>query len=72
MVQDIDVEIAKVNFAGSAGSLASKGYKGVREDVEEIELNVLASERFSSIALYGEGFSAEISGTAIVIVIILQ
>lgn len=62
MVQGIDVEIAKVNLAGCAGGLASKDLFGVGEDVlKEIELNVLASEWLSVIALYGESFSAEIS-----------
>jgi len=62
MIQGIDVEIAKVDFAGSAGGLASKDRLGVGEDVvEEIKLNVLAGEWLSVIALYGEGFSAEIS-----------
>ena len=62
MVQGIDVEIAKVDLAGRAGRLGSKDRLGVGEDVmEKIELDILASERFSVVALDGKGLSAEIS-----------
>lgn len=62
MVQGIDVEIAKVDPARRAWSLACKNDFGIGKDVmEEIKLDVFTSEWLGIVTLYRQSLSTEIT-----------
>lgn len=64
MVQGIDVEIAKVDPARRAWSLACKNDFGIGKDVmEEIKLDVFTSEWLGIVTLYRQSLSTEITNT---------
>lgn len=62
MVQCIDIEIAKVDFARRARCLTRENGLGVTKDVmEEIVLNVLSREWLGIVPLDGESLATQVS-----------